>query len=313
EVVGVARDAYEGRDLILKEYPDLMILDIQMPRMSGLEFTSVLMEHFPLPIIILSSVFTGNCEISLKALELGALDVLLKPTKDLSRELPRLISKLHNKIIVLSKVKVSKKTVSGIRQKEVTLHNDRVSDAIIAIGASTGGTEALAKIFEVLPDNLPPIVITQHMPPVFTNTFAQRLNRISKIQVHEARDGDILHRGMAIVAPGGYHLMVRKRGSHYQAQVKYGPQVSRHRPAVNVMFNSLAECAGKNTIGILLTGMGADGAAGLLNLRNIGAKTLCQDEESCIVFGMPREAIAIGAAQYILPLQSIPQKIIDLI
>ncbi|MBP7653614.1 chemotaxis response regulator protein-glutamate methylesterase [Candidatus Dependentiae bacterium] len=319
EVVGTASNPYEARDMIVSLKPDVITLDIEMPRMNGLEFISVLMKSFPLPIIVISSLVSGKCETSLLALELGAVDIFAKPTADVSRKLPLIINELHDKIISVSTAKIFKKQEKTFvpDEKKISLSNlsnINATEKIIAIGASTGGTEAIKRVLEQLPPNMPPIIMTQHMPAGFTNSFAKRLNDICKnLEVREAADNDKLYQGLALLAPGNYHLLLARDGAKYKVLVKDGPKVCHQRPAVDVMFLSAAEVAGKNAVGVILTGMGSDGAAGLLAMKNKGAKTISQSEKTCVVYGMPREAVLKGAADFIEDLDAIPNRIIRLL
>jgi len=314
EIIGTAADPYEGRDMIVKFRPDVVTLDIEMPKMNGLEFVGVLMEHYPLPVIIVSSLVTGRCDTSLKALELGAIDIFAKPSSDISRNMPLQMADLHNKIIAASHAKVTKRITSGIIKKSSSLASIKASDKIIAIGSSTGGTEAVRKVLEPLPSNIPPVIITQHMPAGFTNSFAKRLNDICRnIEVKEAENNERLINGTALIAPGGFHLLLKRDGAKFKVNIKQGPKVSGHRPSVDVMFLSVAQVAGKNAIGVILTGMGGDGSEGILEMLKKGADTIAQSEDTCVVFGMPREAILKGGAKYIAKLEDIPEKIIGIL
>lgn len=312
-VTAVASDPYEARDIIVKQKPDVITLDIEMPRMDGLEFVGVLMAHMPLPIVIVSSLVDGKCETSLKALELGAVDIFAKPRSDLSRKLPTLMLELAEKVraAAISRLNRTKLApmVTGVGPVL-----KKTTDKVIAIGASTGGTEAIRYLLESLPKGVPGIVIVQHMPEHFTKAFADRLNTLCKnIEVKEAANGDSVYPGRALVAPGDNHLVVRRNGARYFVNLKEGPQVCRHRPSVEVLFNSMAEMVGKNGIGVLLTGMGHDGSAGLLKMRQMGARTIAQDEKSCVVYGMPKEALKIGAVELELSLNSIPLKLVEML
>ena len=314
EIIGTAADPYEGRDMIVKFRPDVVTLDIEMPKMNGLEFVGVLMEHYPLPVIIVSSLVTGRCDTSLKALELGAIDIFAKPSSDISRNMPLQMADLHNKIIAASHAKVTKRITSGIIKKSSSLASIKASDKIIAIGSSTGGTEAVRKVLEPLPSNIPPVIITQHMPAGFTNSFAKRLNDICRnIEVKEAENNERLINGTALIAPGGFHLLLKRDGAKYKVILKDGPKVCHQKPSADVMFYSVAEAAGKNSIGVILTGMGADGADGLLKMKNKGALTIGQSERTCVVYGMPREAALRGAIDFVEDLENIPEKIVNLL
>ena len=315
EVVGTAPDPFVARDKILALKPDVLTLDIEMPRMDGLTFLKKLMQYHPLPTIVISSLGQASCQATLDALRFGAVEVLAKPGGPYS--VGELQLTLANKIRAAANARV-RRSVSGESQTRVEVSPSPAvsaspfrSDVVIAIGASTGGTEALTEVLTKLPANTPGIVITQHIPPVFSLAFANRLNQLCALEVKEATDGDVLLPGRALIAPGNFHMVLRRSGSTLRVQVKDGPQVCYQRPSVDVMFASVAETCGPNAIGAILTGMGADGAQGLLRMKKAGAFTLAQDEESCVVFGMPREAIRAGAVDQTLSLSQIPQAILQ--
>jgi two-component system chemotaxis response regulator CheB len=312
EVVGSAPDPYVARDKILSLKPDVLTLDIEMPRMDGLTFLKKLMHFHPMPAVIISSLAQPSCRAAVEALELGAVEVLAKPGGPYS--VGELRSSLAAKIRSAASARVRKApapagnpaapgTAGGVRPAPSR-------DAVIAIGASTGGTEAIAAVMTRMPEASPGIVITQHIPPVFSRAFANRLNDICAVRVKEAEDGDAVEPGTALVAPGDFHMVLRKSGGRYFVNVKTGPRVCYQRPSVDVLFLSVAEAAGRNATGVLLTGMGADGAHGLLKMRQAGARTIAQNEATCVVFGMPREAIGLGAAEQVLPLLSVPEAIL---
>ena len=312
EVVGTASDPFFARDKIVELNPDVITLDIEMPRMDGLTFLRKLMVHHPLPIIVVSSLSKKGGDIALEAMEAGALDVMCKPVAaytvgDMSVE-------LSDKIKAAARVHVQKRqpAAAGTVKKAQQLSMTRTTNKVIAIGSSTGGTEALRELLVPLPANAPGIVITQHMPEHFTKSFADRLNEICNIEVKEAEDGDRVVPGRALIAPGAYHMLLRRSGAIYSVQVKSGPLVGRHRPSVNVLFKSVSKYAGQNAVGVILTGMGADGAKGMRAMFDAGAQNIAQDEASCVVFGMPKEAIAAGAVQHTLPLNAIAQKMLTL-
>lgn len=314
-VVGTAPDPFVGRDKIVYLKPDVITLDIEMPRMDGLTFLGKLMKYYPIPVVVVSSLAKRGGDVALKAMELGAVEVISKPGSAYS--VGDMSEQLIEKVKAASRVKVLKKPdESKILSKEqnsalVASIAVKTTNKIIAIGASTGGTDALREVITRLPSNSPPVVIVQHMPQNFTKAFADRLNSISQVQVKEADDGEYLATGKVLIAPGNKHMEIRRSGINYYVTLFDGPMVFHQRPAVEILFNSVAKYAGQNAVGAILTGMGKDGAQGLLNMRNAGAATIAQDEKTCIVFGMPKEAIDIGAAQVIKPLQQITQTILD--
>lgn len=307
EVVGTAPDPYIARDKILQLKPDVLTLDIEMPRMDGLTFLKKIMRHHPLPVVVISSLGGASCQTSLDALRFGAVEVLAKPGGPYS--VGELRTNLANRIraAAVAKLKVSSQAAPVRAIVTRNVH----SGSIIAIGASTGGTEALHEVLTQLPANSPGILITQHIPPIFSAAFAQRLNQACAMEVKEAADGDFLAPGRVLVAPGNFHMLLRKSADGFRVQVKDGPQVCYQRPSVDVMFASVAEAAGANATGVILTGMGSDGANGLLRMKRAGAHTIAQDEETCVVFGMPKEAIRLGGADRVLPLSLIPEAILN--
>ncbi len=318
EVIGAAMDPYIARDKIVRLKPDVITLDIEMPRMDGVTFLKKLMKYYPLPTIVVSSLAPEGSETAMEALEAGAVEVMSKPgasytVGDMSTQLIDRIkaaAEVDMKKVITSKecaaTSVDKPSRSRLSMTETT-------QKIVAIGASTGGTEAIKRILEIYPANGPGALIVQHMPEKFTTTFAARLNQLSGMEVREAVSGDTIRSGLALLAPGNKHMVLRRSGAQYYVKVKDGPLVHHQRPSVDVLFNSVAKYAGRNSVGAILTGMGKDGAKGLLNMKNAGAGTIAQNEKSCIVFGMPKEAIAIGAADYVLHLDSITKKIVSLI
>jgi two-component system chemotaxis response regulator CheB len=315
EVVGTAPDPFVARDKIVQLKPDVITLDIEMPRMDGLTFLKKIMQYYPLPVIIVSSLTPKGSKMALEALEEGAVEVLSKPGGSYS--VGELSVQLKEKIRAAAKVKLNRIRVSTHSHPPsigmITKALSETTQKVIAIGASTGGTEALKEVLVNLPLNTPGILIVQHMPPHFTTAFAERLNQLCQIEVREAKDGDSVLNGQALIAPGNFHMLLRRSGSKYYVSVKDGPLVHHQRPAVDILFNSVAQYAGANTIGVILTGMGADGANGLLKMKVAGAKTIAQDEASCVVFGMPKEAIKLGGVDRVAPLDKIPQEIIQLI
>lgn len=310
-VVGHAPDPYVARDKIVKLTPDVITLDMEMPKMDGLTFLKKLMKHHPIPVVVVSSHTQEGCRLSFQALEVGAVEVIGKPENTSSSSTFGM--QLIDKVKAASKVRIAKvKTAPHEPAKPKLGRLNKSSNKIIAMGASTGGTEALKEVLMKMPADCPPIVIVQHMPKGFTYAFATRLNSLCEITVEEGEDGMHLEKGKAIIAPGDQHMLVKHSNSGYFVQLKIGPMVCRHMPSVEVLFNSLAKIAGKNTIGVLMTGMGRDGAEGLLNLRNSGANTIAQNEASSVVFGMPKEAIEIGAAEKVVSLDKIAMSILSL-
>jgi two-component system chemotaxis response regulator CheB len=315
-VVGTAIDPYVAREKILKLKPDVLTLDLEMPRMDGLSFLAKLMKHYPLPVVVVSSLTPKNSKNALTALRLGAVDVICKPGSSYSAQN---ISKTIVKAVrTASQAKFDKNVQTKIdtpdgagadkAQQNAALHH--TTDKIIAIGASTGGTKALETVLTCLPANMPGIVIVQHMPPVFTKSFADRLDSICSLRVKEAEDNDVIEQGTALLAPGNFHMLVKRKSAKYYVRVKQGPPVHHHRPSVDVLFNSVAESVGVNASGVILTGMGADGAKGMLAMKGKGAHTIAQDEATSVVYGMPKEAKKIGAANEVLPLHDISAAII---
>lgn len=310
EMVATAPDPIIARDLIKLYNPDVLTLDVEMPRMDGLDFLERLMRLRPMPVIMISSLTGKGSEITLSALELGAVDFVTKPQMGLKDGMMQYVEVIAEKIRMASKVQVKRGDKLAVAPK--TLTSPLVgSEKIIAIGSSTGGTEALRQVLIPMPLTSPGIVITQHMPPGFTRSFADRLNSLCQIAVKEAEDNDRVLPGHAYIAPGDLHMELIRSGANYHIKLNKSPPVNRHRPAVDVLFKSVAKSAGKNAVGAILTGMGSDGAKGLLDMRNAGAHTLAQSEKSCVVFGMPREAIALGAACEIVDLQDISQRILN--
>lgn len=314
EVVGSAIDPYVARDKILQLHPDVLTLDIEMPRMDGLTFLKVLMKHHPMPVIVMSSLTTAGSAYALEALQAGAVEVVAKPGSAYS--VGEETAKLAEKIKAVARARVrpapapapAAMPAAPAGQKPLPTRGGRRygARALILIGASTGGTEAIRAVLTALPEDLPGILIVQHIPAQFSLAFANRLNELCRMEVREAKNGDVLQPGLALVAPGGYHLIARWVGTHYAMTTNTGPPVHHQRPAVDVLFDSAARAgAGPYALAALLTGMGADGAAGMLTLRQAGATTFAQNEETCVVFGMPREAIQLGAAQRVLPLEHI--------
>jgi two-component system chemotaxis response regulator CheB len=296
-----------ARDKILALDPDVLTLDIEMPRMDGLTFLKKLMHFHPLPAVVISSLAQPSCRAAVEALEYGAVEVLAKPGGPYS--VGELRHTLAGKIRAAAASRVRRpppaQTEPAARPPIASPAGAFAPDAIIAIGASTGGTEAIASVLKRVPASSPPIVIAQHIPPEFSRAFAARLNELCAVEVREAADGDLLRPGLALVAPGDFHMLLKRAAGRYSVTVKTGPRVCYQRPSVDVLFQSVAEAAAGRAVGVLLTGMGADGAHGLLKLRQAGARTLAQDEATCVVYGMPREAVELGAAGQVLPLHRI--------
>ena len=314
EVVGTAPDPYVARDKIVALKPDVITLDVEMPRMDGITFLGKLMKHYPLPVIIVSSLTRAGGKLALDAIEKGAVEVLAKPGEAYS--VGDLGEQLAEKIRAASRVNIAnyaRKTTASqtTRPAVVNYALAETTNKILAIGASTGGTEALKEVLTRLPRSIPGTVIVQHMPPNFTTAFAERLNTLCEFEVKEAQDGDTVRPGLALIAPGNYHMVFQRSGARYFVRVKTGPMVHHQRPAVDVTFKSVARYAGANAAGVILTGMGKDGAEGLLEMKQAGAKTIAQDEASCVVFGMPKEAIKLGAADRVLNLFDIPAAIMS--
>lgn len=332
EVVGTAPDPFVARDKILSLKPDVLTLDIEMPRMDGLTFLRKLMHFHPLPAVIISSLAQPSAHTAIQAMELGAVEVLAKPGGPYSvgelrhalaakvraaacARLRRTDSKaapaLPSPSLPKNGTPLPQQSARALNPAgEDELRSSLAPGTIVAIGASTGGTEAIAMLLNKLPKGAPPILIAQHIPPVFSRAFANRLNEICAVEVREAADNDELKPGVALVAPGDFHMLLRKQAGGYRVIVKTGPRVCYQRPSVDVLFASVAEVAGPATVAVLLTGMGADGAQGLLKLRYAGAHTIAQDEATCVVYGMPREAVALGAAVQVLPLPAIAEAIL---
>ncbi|MBN2331541.1 MAG: chemotaxis response regulator protein-glutamate methylesterase [Deltaproteobacteria bacterium] len=311
EVVGTAPDPYVARDKIVALKPDVITLDIEMPRMDGLTFLRKLMKYYPIPVIIVSSLTQQGSRIALEAMESGALEVLAKPGEaytvgDMGQQLAQKIRAVAA-VDMKQRARSVSYVESGPKQfKALTASTNKV----IAIGSSTGGTEALKVLLAPMPLDTPGIVIVQHMPANFTKAFANRLNDICRIDVKEAEDGDSIRPGLALLCPGNFHMLVKRSGARYYVTVKDGPLVHHQRPAVDPLFRSVARYIGPNAVGVILTGMGADGAKGMLEMKEQGATTFAQDEESCVVFGMPKEAIKAGGVDHIVPLSRMTEKII---
>ncbi|WJF91340.1 chemotaxis response regulator protein-glutamate methylesterase [Paraburkholderia bonniea] len=325
-VVAVAPDPLVARELIKQHAPDVLTLDVEMPRMDGLDFLEKLMRLRPMPVVMVSSLTERGSEITLRALELGAVDFVTKPRAGIRDGMLDYADLLADKIRAAARARL-RQTVSaapggaarthavassGAHAAAVPLLNNPLvsTEKLVIVGASTGGTEAIREVLMPLPADAPAVLIAQHMPPGFTKSFATRLNGLCRITVKEAEHGERVLPGHAYIAPGHAHLLLARSGANYLAHLSDAPPVNRHRPSVDVLFRSAAQHAGKNAVGVILTGMGRDGAAGLLEMRQAGAYTLAQDEASCVVFGMPREAIALGAAAEIAALSEMSHRVL---
>jgi two-component system chemotaxis response regulator CheB len=314
EVVGAASDPYVAWDKIKALKPDVLTLDVEMPRMDGLAFLERLMRVRPMPVVMVSSLTEKGCENTLRALELGAIDFVTKPKIDIKNGTVGLADEIIAKLKIAARAKVRprQKLDAGAQARLNALRSEapaKGSQKVIAIGASTGGTEALREVLTALPADAPGIVIVQHMPEHFTRAFAQRLDKLCQIRVQEARDGDRVLPGHALIAPGNFHMRVHRNGAHYNVEVFMGEPVNRHRPSVDVLFHSCARHLGPNSVGVIMTGMGDDGARGLLAMRRAGARTVAQDEASSVVFGMPKEAIELGAVHDVVGLNRMAEAV----
>ncbi len=316
-VIGAAPDPIFALERMRREWPDVITLDVEMPRMDGVTFLKKIMAERPTPVVICSSLAQAGAETTMQALAAGAVSIITKPTlglKDFLRESSNDVvtavraaaaSKVRN-LAARPAATVPAEPIEGAGGSHAMV---RTTDSIVAIGTSTGGTQALEVLLTGLPPTVPGIVIVQHMPEKFTASFAARLNRLCEIDVFEAKDGQRVVPGRALIAPGGKHMMLRRSGAQYHVEVVDGPVVNRHRPSVDVLFRSVAKYAGRNALGVIMTGMGDDGARGLKEMHDAGARTIAQDEDSCVVFGMPKEAIKLGAVDRVMPLQNIAMAI----
>jgi two-component system, chemotaxis family, protein-glutamate methylesterase/glutaminase len=316
ECIGAAADPLVAREMIRELNPDVLTLDVEMPRMDGIDFLSKLMRLRPMPVLMVSTLTERGAEVTLRALELGAIDFVAKPKIGISDGLRLLAADITQKIRIAACAQVKRlpttDAVSGAPAALPQTSLGRLStEKIIFIGASTGGTEATKEVLMHLPHDAPAVLITQHMPPGFTRNYAARLDSLCHISVKEAQDGERVLPGHAYIAPGGLHLSVEKSGANYVARVRDGEPVNRHKPSVEVLFKSAARAVGPNALGVMLTGMGADGATAMKEMRDAGSYNVAQDEASCVVFGMPREAINAGAAHEVLPLNKIAAHLLD--
>ena len=315
EVVGAASDPYAAREKILRLKPDVLTLDVEMPRMDGLSFLEKLMRAHPMPVLMVSSLTEKDCDTTVRALELGAIDYVTKPQLDVRTGTLEQAEEIVSKVKIAARARVRRQphqqakladTAAQACQAKLSSVGFRTTHKIIAVGASTGGTEALVRFLVPMPADSPGILIVQHMPAGFTTSFAARLESLCRMRVREAKSGDRVLAGHVLLAPGNFHMEVQRSGVEISVKVFQSDPVNRHRPSVDVLFNSCAQVLGPNAVGVILTGMGDDGARGLLEMRTSGAYTIAQNEDTCVVFGMPREAIELGAAEQIAPLDSIP-------
>jgi len=314
EIINMAPDPYVARDMIAKNKPDVILLDVEMPRMDGITFLRKLMQSYPIPTIIVSSLTQQNSMLAMEAMRCGAVDVVTKPCEAYSIEevIPLLIEKV--KAASLVNVKKIQAQAAGLTTQFAKITSfTATTNRILVIGSSTGGTVALEKILPTLPKNAPGTLVVQHIPAGFSRTLAERLNSICDVGVKEAKNGDSVVPGQVLIAPGNYHMWLKRDGGRYEVKVGDGPQLHYQRPCVENLFNSTAEQAGKSAVGAILTGMGADGAEGLLNMRKAGARTIAQDEASSVVWGMPGSAVKLDAAEFVLPLDKIIPKALDLL
>jgi two-component system, chemotaxis family, protein-glutamate methylesterase/glutaminase len=325
QVIGAAPDPIFALAKMEKEWPDVIVLDVEMPRMDGLTFLRKIMAERPTPVVICSTLTTQGAETTMQAMSAGAVSIVAKPKADLKSLLREHADDLVSMVKGAAQARVRPSTpvakpvlpnakltadavLPGVSSSQRAMAE--TTDRVVALGTSTGGTQALEAVLCALPIDCPGIVIVQHMPEQFTAAFAQRLNKVCQIEVREAANGDRVHSGLALIAPGGHHLVLERSGAQYRVSVVDGPPVSRHRPSVDVLFRSVARAAGRNALGVIMTGMGDDGARGLKEMRDAGARTLGQDEDSCVVYGMPKEAMKLGAVERELSLENIPAAIV---
>ena len=325
ECVGAAADPFVAREMIRNLNPDVITLDVEMPRMDGIDFLGKLMRLRPMPVVMVSTLTERGAEVTLRALELGAVDFVAKPKIGVADGLRRLAEDITEKVRIAAKAHLrrlppapvatitSPAPLDGLPRPAPSAIGRLSTEKIVFIGASTGGTEATKEVLTSLPPDCPAVVITQHMPAGFTKSYAARLDGLCRIRVAEARDGERILPGHAYIAPGAHHLSVERSGANYVARVQVGEPVNRHMPSVEVLFKSAARVVGPNALGIMLTGMGADGAKAMREMRDAGSYNFCQDEASCVVFGMPREAIAAGASHEVLPLTQIAPRLHNLV
>lgn len=324
EVMGVASDPFVAARRIAEDVPDVITLDVEMPRMDGITFLRKLMSQRPIPVVMCSSLTEAGSETLMQALEAGAVDIILKPRIGAADHLAESADRIRDVVKAAARARLgarrpatrsldpgTKLTADAMLPPPTGAAMARTTEMVACLGASTGGTEALREVLQALPANAPGIIIVQHMPAGFTAAFAKRLNSLCEVEVKEAQHGDPVLRGHVLIAPGDKHMLLERHGARYQVAIKDGPPVSRHRPSVDVLFRSAARAAGRNAMGVIMTGMGDDGARGLLELKEAGAVTVAQDEATSIVFGMPKEAIARGAAQKVMALEHIAREIMN--
>ncbi len=322
KVIGTAADPLIAAERLKDEVPDVITLDVEMPRMDGLTFLKMLMAQHPIPVVMCSSLTESGSETALKALEYGAVDIIQKPRMGTKAFLEESKVNICDAVKAAASARIAKKqtscilaapklTADAVIGKATSKAMIQTTDKVIAVGASTGGTEALRVFLEAMPHDAPGIVIVQHMPEKFTAAFAQRIDGLCLISVKEAEDNDSVIRGRALIAPGNRHMLLKRSGARYYVEIKDGPLVCRHRPSVDVLFRSAARYGGKNVLGVIMTGMGDDGAKGMLEMKEAGAYNIAQDEESCVVFGMPKKALELGGVDKVIPLNKIPATVLE--
>jgi len=323
EVIATAGDPFIAADRISHAVPDVITLDVEMPRMDGITFLQKIMSQHPIPVVICSSLTESGSETALRAMEYGAAEIIQKPRMGTRQFLEESKVRICDAIKAAAQAKVRRistkeraiqpKLTADVILAKTTSKSEamlKTTEKVVVVGASTGGTEALSDFLQAMPLDSPGIVIVQHMPEHFTKAFSNRLNGICRISVKEAENNDTVIRGRALIAPGNHHLLLKRSGARYYVEIKEGPLVSRHRPSVDVLFRSAARYAGKNAVGVIMTGMGDDGAKGMLEMKEAGAYNIAQDEDSCVVFGMPKKAIELNAVDRILPLSAIPAAVV---
>jgi two-component system chemotaxis response regulator CheB len=323
EIMATAADPFVAADRIRDEIPDVITLDVEMPRMDGITFLQKIMSQYPIPVVMCSSLTEKGSETALKALEYGAVEIIQKPRLGTKQFLEESRVRICDAVKAASQARLTrisaghrtvapKLTADVIMEKPTSKAMMQTTEKVVVVGASTGGTEALRIFLESLPADSPGIVIVQHMPEGFTKAFSQRLDGLCRISVKEAADNDTVVRGRALIAPGNHHLLLKRSGARYYVEIKEGPLVSRHRPSVDVLFRSAARYAGKNAVGVIMTGMGDDGAKGMLELKEAGARNIAQNEATSVVFGMPHEAIKLGGVDLVLPLSAISTEVLKI-